>query len=63
MPGVGLARDPIPYLRHLMGRTTSGNMLAQDLGGGTANMEFETVTGHSMSQFLPQLTTPYQNCS
>ncbi|MDR7360557.1 LTA synthase family protein [Nocardioides marmoribigeumensis] len=57
---VHLERDPIPYTRALMGRTTSGNMLAQLLGGGTANMEFETLTGQSLSQFLPQMNTPYQ---
>jgi phosphoglycerol transferase MdoB-like AlkP superfamily enzyme len=57
---VQLERDPIPFTRGLMERTTSGDMLAQVLGGGTANMEFETLTGQSLSQFLPQLNTPYQ---
>jgi len=35
-------------------------MLPQLFGGGTANMEFETLTGMSLSQFLPQMNTPYQ---
>jgi phosphoglycerol transferase MdoB-like AlkP superfamily enzyme len=43
-----------------MSRTTSGTMLAQLFGGGTANMEFEALSGLSLSQFLPQMNTPYQ---
>lgn len=52
--------DPIPYTRAVMSRTRSGEMLAQLYGGGTANMEFESLTGMSLSQFLPQMNTPYQ---
>lgn len=58
--GVHLAEDPIPATRRLMGSTMSGTMLAQNIGGGTANMEFEALTGMSMSQFPPQLRVPYQ---
>ncbi len=59
--GVHLDADPIPFTRRLMGSTTSGAMLAQNIGGGTANMEFETLTGMSMSQLPPQLRVPYQS--
>lgn len=52
--------DPLPYTRSVMDRSTSGNMLAQMLGGGTANMEFEVLSGQSLSQFKPQVNTPYQ---
>jgi hypothetical protein len=58
--GVHPARDPIPYTRRLMRSTMSGRMLAQNIGGGTANMEFEALTGMSISQFPPQVTVPYQ---
>ncbi len=58
--GVEYAEDPIPFVRSVMGKTTSGTMLAQLFGGGTANMEFEALTGMSMSQFEPQMNTPYQ---
>jgi phosphoglycerol transferase MdoB-like AlkP superfamily enzyme len=58
--GVRLAEDPIPYTRRLMRETTSGTMLARNIGGGTANMEFETLTGMSMSQLSPQTGVPYQ---
>jgi len=58
--GVKFAADPIPFTRKVMETTTSGTMLAQLFGGGTANMEFEVLTGMSLSQFRPQMTTPYQ---
>ena len=58
--GVSLEEDPLPYTRELMRDTVSGDMLAQYFGGGTANMEFEALTGLSLSQFLPQMNTPYQ---
>jgi phosphoglycerol transferase MdoB-like AlkP superfamily enzyme len=57
--GVHLEEDPIPFLRGLMSTTTSGDMLTQAIGGKTANMEFEALTGMSMSQFPPQLQVPY----
>lgn len=60
LKGIHLAADPIPNTRRLMSQTYSGTMLAQLIGGGTANMEFEVLTGLSMAQFAPQMTTPYQ---
>ncbi|RYU09609.1 LTA synthase family protein [Nocardioides iriomotensis] len=60
LDGIELDEDPIPYTRSLMEQTTSGQMLAQRYGSGTANMEFETLTGMSTSQFDPRLMTPYQ---
>lgn len=60
LDGFELERDPIPRTRALMGETTSGTMLAQLYGGGTANMEFETLTGQSIALFRPQMVSPYQ---
>ncbi len=57
--GVSLERDPIPFTRELMRSTVSGDLLTQHFGGGTANMEFEALTGQSLSQFSPQHDTPY----
>ncbi|CAA9380448.1 MAG: hypothetical protein AVDCRST_MAG47-2119 [uncultured Nocardioidaceae bacterium] len=57
---VRIGRDPIPFTHRLMDRTPSGEMLTQFIGGGTANMEFEVLTGFSLSQFTPQMNTPYQ---
>ncbi|HET7690240.1 MAG TPA: LTA synthase family protein [Nocardioidaceae bacterium] len=58
--GVEIDKDPIPYTRALMDRTTSGQMLAQLMGGGTANMEYELLTGLSLADYQPQLVSPYQ---
>jgi hypothetical protein len=60
LDGFELERDPIPQTRSTMGETTSGTMLAQLYGGGTANMEFETLTGQSIALFRPQMVSPYQ---
>lgn len=60
LESVEVAEDPIPYTRSLMRRTTSGNMLANQFGGGTANVEFSALTGMSMALLQPQMTTPYQ---
>ena len=62
VPGVGLDEDPIPFTRRLMATTTSGAMLSPQVGGGTANMEFEALTGLSLSQCQAQLTSPYPRC-
>jgi phosphoglycerol transferase MdoB-like AlkP superfamily enzyme len=43
-----------------MAQTVSGRMLSAAFGGGTANVEFELLTGQSMSQFTPQVQTPYE---
>ena len=56
---VTFPRDPIPKTTALMDQTVSGKMLAPGFGGGTANVEFELLTGQSLSQFSPQLSTPY----
>lgn len=60
LQGVEAAEDPIPFTRGLMAETTSGRMLSSDYGGGTANVEFEVLTGLSLSGFREQMHTPYQ---
>lgn len=51
---------PIPRTEARMAQTLSGRMLTAAFGGGTANVEFELLTGQSMSQFTPQVQTPYE---
>lgn len=60
LEGFELGHDPIPRTRATMASTASGHMLAQMYGGGTANMEFETLTGQSLGLFRPQMLSPYQ---
>lgn len=51
--------DPLAAYRKIAETTYSGQMLSQNYGGGTANIEFEALTSFSMEPFEPQLTTPY----
>jgi phosphoglycerol transferase MdoB-like AlkP superfamily enzyme len=59
VPQMTINKDPMPYLRSLKLKTTSGLMLSSGYGGGTANMEYMTLTGFSMSNFSQTLPTPY----
>ncbi|EUJ22645.1 sulfatase family protein [Listeria grandensis FSL F6-0971] len=58
--GVTTSSDPIPETRKIMGKYPSGYSLSQGYGGGTANIEFEALTGLSMYNINPQITSPYQ---
>lgn len=54
-----LKGDPIPYIHQLMNETTSGYMISSGFGGGTANIEYMTMTGLPLANFSPTLSTPY----
>lgn len=43
--------DPMAYIRQLVTETTGGHMLSAGYGGGTANMEYESLTGLVMGNF------------
>ena len=58
--GVELSADPIPFVRQLAARHTSGQLISPTFGGGTANAEFELLTGMSAS-FVPDGSFPYQH--
>lgn len=60
LEGLELAEDPLPRTRELMEKVPHGLMLSQKIGGGTSSMEFETLTGMSLSQFNSAMDTPYQ---
>ena len=47
VPGVALNQDPMPHIRSIKDGTTSGLMLSSGYGGGTANLEFQAMTGLS----------------
>lgn len=46
-----LSEDPIPFFRSLMENYSSGLYTVPSVGAGTANTEFETLTGMSMRYF------------
>jgi len=58
--GVPFSADPLPFLRSLMRDHSAGALISPSFGGGTANAEFELLTGMS-SSFAPQGAFPYQH--
>lgn len=58
LPNVTYDHDPLPNLHQLMKDYSSGWMLSPQFGGGTANVEFEVLSGNSM-RFAPIGSTPY----
>lgn len=51
--GIEYSRDPMPYFRELMEEYSSGYLTVPAVGAGTANVEFETMTGLSVKFFGP----------
>lgn len=60
VPGVSFAEDPIPNIRQIKDETTSGLMLSPGYGGGTANIEYQALTGLSMANYSDTLSIAYQ---
>ncbi|NLI17332.1 MAG: LTA synthase family protein [Actinomycetales bacterium] len=60
LAGVEPAEDPLPFLRQLIAENTGGTMLSSGYGGGTANVEFEVLTGMAVSNFQSQVHSPFQ---
>ncbi|UUZ91011.1 LTA synthase family protein [Paenibacillus sp. P25] len=59
LPNVKFSEDPVPTVHRLQQESTSGYLLSPQFGGGTSNVEYEVLTGQSMS-FLPAGSVPYQ---
>ncbi|WP_282939205.1 LTA synthase family protein [Paenibacillus sp. RC67] len=59
LPNVTYSEDPVPTIHKLQQESTSGYLLSPQFGGGTSNVEYEVLTGQSMS-FLPDGSVPYQ---
>ena len=60
VPGVSFSEDPIPNIRQIKTQTTSGLMLSPGYGGGTADIEYQALTGLSMANYSPTLSIAYQ---
>lgn len=60
VPGISFSEDPMPNIRQLKTQTTSGLMLSPGYGGGTANIEYQALTGLSMANYSSSLTIAYQ---
>ena len=59
-PRVSYSIDPMPNIRAIKNQTTSGLMLSPGYGGGTANIEYQEITGLNLANFNASLTVPYQ---
>lgn len=59
LPGMILSKDPIPFINSLSEQTTSGSMLSSAYGGGTANVEWQTLTSLDLSNLEATLPNPY----
>jgi phosphoglycerol transferase MdoB-like AlkP superfamily enzyme len=51
--GLELSKDPIPYFHILSENFSSGYLSMPSVGAGTANSEFEVLTGMNMDSFGP----------
>ena len=60
VPGIELNQEAIPEVDAIREETTGGLMLSSGYGGGTANLEYMSLTGMSMANFNSSLTSPYQ---
>lgn len=58
IPNLTFSKDPIPGFHKLSEKFSSGWLLSPQYGGGTANVEYEVLTGNSM-RFMPPGSTPY----
>ena len=57
--GVNLSRNPIPKIQEIKTKVTSGLMQSDGYGGGTANMEFQTLTGLTFYNINPTVSVLY----
>ncbi len=51
--GLELSQDPIPYYRELTEQYSTGSLYVPSVGAGTANTEFEILTGMNLDFFGP----------
>ena len=57
--GVTVSQDVMSNVREIETQTTSGLMRSDGYGGGTANMEFQTLTGLPFYNFSSSVSTLY----
>ncbi|MBT1182299.1 sulfatase-like hydrolase/transferase [Bifidobacterium sp. CP2] len=60
VPGITMLEDPMPNIRGIKNATTSGLMLSPGYGGGTANIEYQTLTGLDLALFDDSMQSMYQ---
>ncbi|MGL4624120.1 MAG: LTA synthase family protein [Culicoidibacterales bacterium] len=58
IPNIKFNEDPLPTYRALTAETVTGNFVSSQFGGGTSNVEYDVLTGHT-SFDLPKGMVPY----
>ena len=58
LPGVQFSQDPLPNLRRLQNEGVGLQFLSPTFGGGTANIEFELLTGFTTG-LMPEGSYPF----
>ena len=53
MKDLQFSKDPVPHFRELKAREVSGFLSVPSIGAGTANTEFEVITGMNLDFFGP----------
>lgn len=59
VPGITVSVDVLENINRIKETTTSGIMQSDGYGGGTANMEFQSLTGLPFYNFSPTVSTLY----
>ncbi|MCC8439356.1 LTA synthase family protein [Leuconostoc pseudomesenteroides] len=59
VPGLTISDDPLPNIDNVMDNTSSGHMVSSGYGGGTAGIEYSTLTGFNITSYRPTVTMPY----
>ena len=59
IPGISLSAPVLPQIQQIQAGTTSGLMKSDGYGGGTANMEFQSLTGLPMYNFNDMISILY----
>lgn len=59
LPNIVASDNPLPAITEIIENYTGGEMLSDGYGGGTANMEFQSLTGLVMPYFNPGVSVLY----
>ncbi|MBZ1506553.1 sulfatase-like hydrolase/transferase [Leuconostoc mesenteroides] len=59
VPGLTVDNNPLSNISQIMNNTSSGHMISSGYGGGTAGIEYSTLTGFAIPAYKPTVTMPY----
>ncbi|WP_165994191.1 LTA synthase family protein [Streptococcus catagoni] len=57
------SKNPLENIKNIQSTTTSGLMISDGYGGGTANMEFQSITGIPMTNFNSNISVLFSEIS